>query len=396
MNTTFISKLETELKSAKDKGTLKESLFLDSPMAPRVRMEGHGEVLVLSSNNYCGLANHPEVMQAGIDGIKAFGAGTGSVRFICGTFTVHRTLENEIAGFLKKEAALTYVSCWNANTGLIPAIASDKDVLISDELNHASIIDACRMAGKGVTRKVYKHSDMASLKAQLEESKGFENRFIITDGVFSMEGDIAKLPDITALARQYDAVIIMDDSHSTGVLGKTGAGTAEQFGLEKEVDIITSTLGKALGGAAGGFVAGPRAVVDYLFQKSRPMLFSNALPPTVASSALKAIQVLRRDNTIVRRLKENSEYFRTQLQAIGYKPLPGEAAIIPIILGETAKAIAVSKLLLKKKIFVTGFGFPVVPEGTARIRIQMSAALTRAELDYAIGVLKELKAEIGL
>jgi glycine C-acetyltransferase len=396
MSADLYGRIASELETARAKGTYKESLFLESPMAPRVRMEGHGEVLVLSSNNYLGLANHPEVMKAGIEGIKNYGAGTGSVRFICGSFVIHRKLEKELADFLKKEAALSYVSCWNANTGLIPAIATEKDVLISDEWNHASIIDACRMAGAKVTRKVYNHSNMDELKKILEESRDFENRFVITDGVFSMEGDIAKLPEIVELARKHKAIIIMDDSHSTGVLGKSGAGTADHFGLEREVDIITSTLGKALGGAAGGFVAGRKEVIDYLFQKSRPMLFSNALPPTVAASALKAVQVLRSDPTLIKKLKENSEYFRKKLQEIGYKPLPGEAAIIPIILGETSRAIAVSKKLLEKKIFVTGFGYPVVPEGTARIRIQMSAALTRDDLDYALKVFKELKTEIGL
>lgn len=390
----FYSRIEKELSEARAKGTLKESLFLESPMGPKVKMEGHGEVLVLSSNNYLGLADHPEVKTAGKAGIDTFGAGTASVRFICGSFSIHRKLEETLARFLKTEAALTYVSCFTANLGLIPTIAGEKDMLISDELNHASIIDACRAANKAVARRIYKHSDMAGLEKALKESMDFDSRFIITDGVFSMEGDIARLPDITALAKKYDALVIVDDSHGTGVMGKTGAGTAEHYGLEKEVDITTSTLGKALGGAAGGFVAGKKAVIDYLFQKSRPMLFSNALPPTVAASALKAVEVLMAHPEMVERLKDNCAYFRDKLTALGYKPLHGEAAIIPVILGDTARAIKASKRLLEKKIFVTGFGFPVVPEGTARIRIQMSAALTREHLDSALAVFKELKSEI--
>ncbi|MBL8029439.1 MAG: aminotransferase class I/II-fold pyridoxal phosphate-dependent enzyme, partial [Fibrobacteres bacterium] len=225
----YLERMREEISAAKNGGTYKESLFLTSPMSQRVSMEGRGDVLVLSSNNYLGLSDHPDVVKAGIDGLKKFGAGTGSVRFICGSFSIHRELEKEIADFLQKESALSYVACWNANTGLIPTIATEKDIIISDSLNHASIIDACRLTGSKVTRKVYSHSDMSQLKALLEESKDFENRFIITDGVFSMEGDVAKLPEIVELAKKYKAVIIMDDSHATGVIGKTGAGTAEYF-----------------------------------------------------------------------------------------------------------------------------------------------------------------------
>ena len=241
----------------------------------------------MSSNNYLGLCHTPEVVQAGKDALDKFGAGTGSVRFICGTFTIHRDLEAELARFVGCESSLTYVSCWNANEGLCPAILGEQDIVISDQLNHASIIDSIRLA-KTITKcqtAVYKHSDMADLAAKLKAATGARRRLIFTDGIFSMEGDIARLPDIVALARQWDAVVAVDDSHATGVLGNTGRGTAEHFGLLGQVDIITSTLGKALGGAAGGFTAGPATLTDYLTQRSRPQLFSNALPPTVAGSA---------------------------------------------------------------------------------------------------------------
>lgn len=365
-------------------------------MAPRIRMEGHGEVLVLSSNNYLGLANHPEVIAAGVAGLRAFGAGTASVRFICGTLTAHRDLEQGLARFLGTEAALSYVSCWNANTGLLPVLAGDGDTLISDELNHASIIDACRLTGKGVERRVYRHGDMQQLAEILKESAQRRARIVVTDGVFSMEGDLAPLPDLVTLCQKHDALLVVDDSHGLGVLGKRGAGTAEHFGLAGKIDVITGTLGKALGGAAGGFVAGPSALVDHLFQKSRPLLFSNALPATVAASALKALEVLERDPGLLARLRENTRYFREKLLVLGFAPLPGESAIIPILIGATAKAMAVSQALLKRRVFVTGFGYPVVPEGKARIRIQMCAAFTRADLDEALAALKEVKAELGL
>ena len=383
-------RLGSDLDDLRRAGTYKDSLYLETPMAPRTRMEGHGGVIVLSSNNYLGLCDHPEVIRAGQQALAQYGAGTASVRFICGSFKIHRQLEEKIAAFLGMESALSYVSCWNANTGLLATLTRDGDVLISDELNHASIIDACRVVGKKVQRQVYRHSDMAELEEKLKECRNPGQVFIITDGVFSMEGDIARLPDIVRLAKKYNAVTIVDDSHGTGVMGRKGRGTVEHFGLEGQVDIITSTLGKALGGAAGGFVAAKKCVTDYLFQKSRPMLFSNALPPTVAASALMAITVLEEHPELVQKLRDNIAYFRRGLQHIGIQALDGESAIIPIIIGPTAAAIAMSKKLLANKIFVTGFGFPVVPEGTARIRLQMSAALTNSDMDEALAVLKKV------
>lgn len=361
-------------------------------------MEGRGDVVILSSNNYLGLCNAPEVVAAGKRALDELGAGTASVRFICGTFTIHRELEQALARLVGCESALTYVSCWNANEGLCPTLLGEQDIVISDQLNHASIIDAIRLA-KTITRcqtAVYRHSDMADLEEKLQGAAGARARLIFTDGVFSMEGDVAKLPDIVALARRYDAAVAVDDSHATGVLGKTGRGTAEHYGMVGEVDIITSTLGKALGGAAGGFTAGRAVLADYLTQRSRPQLFSNALPPTVAASALAAVRHLEHHPELVTQLHANARYFRERLEALGFKPLAGATPIIPVILGETAKAIQMSDLLLGEGVFVTGFGYPVVPQGHARIRCQLSAAHTRDELDFALQAFGRVGAKLGL
>jgi glycine C-acetyltransferase len=392
MNTTFEAGLRRDLDALEAAGTYKHLRHLTTPMAAQAHMREAGDVIVLSSNNYLGLADHPDVVAAGIEGLRTYGAGTASVRFICGTLDVHQKLEEKLASFLGFEAALSYVSCWCANEGLIPTIATAGNTIISDELNHASIIDACRLSA--AKRSRYKHSDMADLEARLQEATG--TAFIITDGVFSMEGDLAKLPEIVALAERYGAVTIVDDSHGTGVTGKTGRGTIEHFGLEGRVDILTGTLGKALGGAAGGFVAGSRALIETLIQRSRTQLFSNALPATVASSALRAVELLESNPELLAKQRANVAYFRAGLERLGYRPLPGESAIVPIIVGETAFAIAVSDRLLKEGIFVTGFGFPVVPEGTARIRVQMSAALETAHLDRALAAFEKVGRELGL
>ena len=392
------ARLQAELDQFRKDGVYKRLNYLASPQGARVQMEGRGEVVILSSNNYLGLCAHPDVVAAGHAALDKFGAGTGSVRFICGTLTAHRDLEAALARLVGCESSLTYVSCWNANEGLCPTLLGEQDVVISDQLNHASIIDAIRLA-KTITKcqtAVYKHSDMADLEEKLRAAKDARLRLVFTDGVFSMEGDIARLPDIVALARKYDAVVAMDDSHATGVLGKKGRGTAEHFDMAGDVDIITSTLGKALGGAAGGFTAGSAALTDYLTQRSRPQLFSNALPPAVAGSALAAVRVLEAHPELVARLHENARYFRDQLNALGFKPLPGETPIVPVILGETAQAIRMSELLLDQGVFVTGFGYPVVPQGHARVRCQLSAAHTRADLDFALSAFKKVGLQLGL
>ena len=394
----FIAQLQDELAGFKKEGVYKRLNYLDSPQAPRVKMEGRGDVVILSSNNYLGLCAVPEVVQAGKDALERWGAGTGSVRFICGTFTVHRELEQALARFVGCESSLSYVSCWNANEGLCPTVLSEPDIVISDQLNHASIIDSIRLA-KTITKcqsAVYKHSDMADLEEKLGAAGNARRKLIFTDGIFSMEGDIAKLPDLTELARKYGAVLAVDDSHATGVLGKTGRGTAEHYGMLGQIDVITSTLGKALGGAAGGFTAGPLALTDYLTQRSRPQLFSNALPPTVAASALAAVRHVEAHPQLVTRLRQNARYFREQLLSLGFKPLAGETPIVPVILGETAKAIQMSELLLAEGVFVTGFGYPVVPQGHARVRCQLSAAHTRDDLDFALRAFKKVGTKLGL
>jgi glycine C-acetyltransferase len=398
INKSFRTSLEDTIEQLKRDKVYKRLNYLDSPQAARVQMEGRGEVIILSSNNYLGLANEPSVIEAGIEGLRRFGAGTASVRFICGTFTIHRELEQGLARFVGTDASLTFVSAWNANEGLTATIAQEGDFIVSDALNHASIIDSMRLA-KAIskcTTAVYKHGDMDDLRAKLAEAKGAKRRMIWTDGIFSMEGAIAKLPDILQIARDTDSIVAVDDSHATGVLGKNGRGTPEHYGVLGEVDVITSTLGKALGGAAGGFVAGSNVLADYLTQRSRPQLFSNALPPTVAASALAAVEFVEQHPERVESLRQNTRYFREQITEAGFKPLPGETPIIPIIVGETAAAIQMSDMLLEQGVFVTGFGFPVVPHGQARVRCQISASHTRDDLDQAIRAFKKVGATLGI
>jgi glycine C-acetyltransferase len=398
MSTPFDRRLEAELEQFIRDGVYKRLNYLDSPQAARVRMEGRGEVIILSSNNYLGLSNQPEVIAAGKAALDRWGAGTASVRFICGTYTTHRSLEAACARLVGTGASLSFVSAWNANEAVPATLLGEQDLVISDQLNHASIIDATRLA-KAITKcqtAVYKHADLADLAEKLSAARDRRFRMVITDGIFSMEGSIANLPDLVGLCRTHDAVLVVDDSHATGVLGEHGRGTAEHFGLLGEIDIITSTLGKALGGAAGGFVAGSAAVCDYLTQRARPQLFSNALPPTVAASALASVEFLEAHPERVATLRANARYFRQRLLELGFKPLPGETPIIPVILGETATAIKMSDLLLAEGVFVTGFGYPVVPHGQARVRCQISAAHTRDDLDEALAAFRKVGRQLSL
>ncbi len=398
MSNPIEDRIAPELEQFIRDGTYKRLNFLESPQAARVQMEGRGEVIILSSNNYLGLANEPSVVAAGKAALDRFGAGTASVRFICGTFTIHRALEAACARLVGTPASLSFGSCWNANEAVPGTLLTENDLIISDQLNHASIIDGIRLA-KAITKcqtAVYQHADLTDLDAKLAAARDRRVKMVVTDGVFSMEGAIAKLPDLIQLCRRHDAVLVVDDSHATGVLGKNGRGTAEHFGVVGEVDIITSTLGKALGGAAGGFVAASAAVSDYLTQRARPQLFSNALPPTVAASSLASIEFLEAHPERVATLRANARYFRDQLLGLGFKPLPGETPIIPVILGETAAAIRMSDLLLAEGVFATGFGYPVVPQGQARVRCQISATHTREDLDQALAAFRKVGRQLQL
>ena len=390
-NTAFANRSHEVIESLTDSGQLKPFYNIASPMRPVVEIEGKGEVLVLCSNNYLGLADHPQGIEAGVQGLRDYGAGTASVRFICGTLKCHRDLEEKIANFLGTESALSYVSCWNANEAVFPTLVGPEDVILSDELNHASIIDGMRLMSKKVTKKVYKHSDMQQLETLLQETQSHAVRWVVTDGVFSMEGDIANMPRLVELCKEYNAMLVVDDSHGVGVLGPTGRGTHEHFGLDGScVDVFTGTLGKALGGAAGGYVAASQNAISALEQKARPSLFSNALPATVAYSAGKAIEVLDNDPSIVARLHSNVKKIRDGLAERGFDCTPSPTAIIPIMIGDEAEAIKKSAKLFEMGVMVIGFGFPVVPKGEARLRVQVSAALSDDHIQQALDAFAKL------
>lgn len=388
-NNAFDTRTDALLGELHTSGQFKHMNYVTGPMGPVVNIEGKGEVIVLCSNNYLGLADHPEVIAAGVDGLRQYAAGTASVRFICGTLACHRTIEQTIAHFIGTPAALTYVSCWNANEALLPTVAEENDIVLSDELNHASIIDSCRLVRKA-QRGVYKHNDLADLENKLKEAKDKSVRWVVTDGVFSMEGDVADLKSMATLCKKYDAMLVVDDSHGAGVLGETGRGTPEYCGVLGEVDVITGTLGKALGGAAGGYVGASQRLIDLLVQRSRPSLFSNALPATVAFSANKAIEIVQREPERVARLRKNVASIRTGLKQLGFECADSPTAIVPIHIGDTAEAIAKSKRLLELGVWVVGFGFPVVPKGQARLRVQVSAALDPQHIERALEAFAKL------
>ena len=388
-NSIFSDRTRALLDGLRDSGQHKHFYSLTGPLGATAHLEGRGEVLVLCSNNYLGLADHSEVIAAGIAGLETYGAGTASVRFICGSLTCHREIEETIARFVGTERALTYVSCWSANEALIGTVAGENDVLISDELNHASIIDGCRLARK-TARDIYKHSDLTDLEAKLKLHCDKEVRWVITDGVFSMEGDVARLPELVELCRRYEAILIVDDSHGIGVLGRSGRGTPDHFDRLGQVDILTGTLGKALGGAAGGYVAAAGHVIELLEQRSRPSLFSNALPPTVACSARRAIQIVEHQPQRVAKLHENVRQVRSGLARLGFELHHSPTAIIPIMIGDTAEAIQKSRRLLELGVMVIAFGYPVVPQGQARLRVQVSAALEPHHIERALDAFARL------
>lgn len=389
-NSNFQQRADALIKNLSDTGQLKPFYEVESPMRPVVKVRGQGEVLVLCANNYLGLADHPEVIAAGIKGLQDYGAGTASVRFICGTLACHHDLENRIARFVGTEAALSYVSCWNANEALFQTLVAPDDAVLSDELNHASIIDGMRLMVKGVNKQVYRHSDLNQLEEQLQATRSAPCRWVVTDGVFSMEGDVCHLPQLVELCQRYEAILIVDDSHGIGVLGKTGRGTPEHFDLFGKIDILTGTLGKSLGGAAGGYIAACRRTIEVLEQRGRPSLFSNALPATVAYSAGKAIEIVEQHPEIVQRLHHNVRRFRDGLKQLGFDCHESPTAIIPIMIGDEAEAIRKSKRLFEMGIMIIGFGFPVVPRGQARLRLQVSAALTDEHIQRALDAFAKL------
>jgi glycine C-acetyltransferase len=397
----FLRRTRATLDHLRETGQLKVLQTIQGPMDATVHLRGYGEVACFCSNNYLGLANHPQVRRAAIQGIERYGAGTASVRFICGTFEPHERVERTIAEFLGAEAAYTFVSCWTATEALFPTLCEPGDIIISDELNHACIIDSMRLATtikKGTLRAVFRHGDMEACRRELRKARDNPEVtgavWVVTDGVFSMEGDVAGLPELRGLCDEFGALLVVDDSHGTGVLGPTGRGTHEHWGMHgSAVDFFCGTLGKALGGAAGGYLAGSRAGIDLIVQRARPTIFSNALPVTVACSAQAALEVLMREPQRVRTLRENAAYVRAGIRAAGFGVLESPTAICPIIVGETAKAIALSSRLLELGVYVIGFGYPVVPEGTARLRVQVSAAHRREHLDALISALRTLRHE---
>ena len=386
--------LTEELQTICRDGLYKDERVITTPQGSSIRVQGGDEVLNFCANNYLGLANHPDVIAAARQALDDHGFGMASVRFICGTQDLHKSLEFAIAEFFGTDDAILYSSCFDANGGLFETLLGPEDAVISDALNHASIIDGVRLCK--AQRYRYAHADMGDLRNKLEEASGARCRLIATDGVFSMDGDIAPLDEIVALAERFDALVMVDDSHATGFIGPTGRGSAQHHGVQNDIDIFTSTLGKALGGASGGFTAASREVVDMLRQRSRPYLFSNSLPPPLVAAGIMVFEKLSASNELRDRLMENTRYFREQMTSAGFDIKPGEHPIVPIMLYEATLAQTMASRLLTAGIYVIGFSFPVVPRGEARIRVQLSAVHERAHLDQAIEAFTSVGRELGV
>jgi len=385
--------LRTQLSDIQAKGLYKRERLLQTPQGSAIRVNDR-DVVNFCANNYLGLANHPAIIEAAQEGLRLHGYGMASVRFICGTQDWHKKLETAIARFLGKDDAILYSSCWDANGGLFETILAEEDAVISDELNHASIIDGIRLCK--ARRLRYKNCDTSDLEKCLQEAAGSRFKLIATDGVFSMDGSLAPLPDICALADKYNAVVMVDDSHATGILGPTGRGTPEHHGVLDRIDIITSTLGKTLGGAAGGFTCARQEIVDYLRQRSRPYLFSNAVPPPIINATLKALDLVAGSSELRDRLHANARWLRQALEKAGFTLKPGQHPILPVMLGDAALAAKMADMLLERGIYVIGFSYPVVPQGQARIRIQLSAAHTQEQLERAARAFAEVGKELGV
>ncbi len=387
--------LQRELKDIREAGTYKEERIIVSPQAAEIRVES-GEVLNFCANNYLGLADDPRLLKAAKDALDTYGFGMSSVRFICGTLDIHRELEERISAFLETDATILYTSCFDANGGLFETLLGPDDAVVSDALNHASIIDGIRLCK--ARRFRYAHDDMEDLAAKLSEAReGGANRVLVaTDGVFSMDGDIARLDRICDLAEAHQAMVMVDDSHATGFVGKTGRGSIEHCGVMGRVDIVTSTLGKALGGASGGFTSGRREIVDVLRQRSRPYLFSNTVAPVIVGASLACLDVLSQTTELRDKLEANTQYFREQMTAAGFAIRPGVHPIVPIMLGDAALSVQMADAMLERGIYVIGFSYPVVPKGQARIRVQISAGHERAHLDRAIAAFTEVGKDLGV
>jgi len=382
------------LTSIKESGTFKAERIITSPQNARIDTDQKSNILNMCANNYLGLADDPRIIQAALDSYGKWGYGLSSVRFICGTQAIHKQLEDKLSSFLHTDDTILYSSCFDANGGLFETLLSAEDAVISDELNHASIIDGIRLCK--ATRFRYKNNDMQDLKAKLEEAKTARIKLIVTDGVFSMDGYIANLKAICDLADEYDALVMVDDSHAVGFMGKTGRGTPEHCDVIERVDIITGTLGKALGGASGGYTSGAQAIIDLLRQRSRPYLFSNTLAPAICAASIKTLDILSASTELRDKLHANTKYFREELAKLGLDVLPGTHPIVPVMLYDAHVASDFAKRMLEKGVYVIGFSFPVVPNGKARIRTQVSAAHTTEDLDFAIRCFKEVKAEMNL
>ena len=396
MGHAFLKDLAQQIEGLKLEGLYKEERVITSQQQADITVTGGQQVINFCANNYLGLANHPGVMAAAKKGIDTWGFGMASVRFICGTQAVHKKLEKSISEFLHTEDTILYSSCFDANGGLFETLFQAEDAIISDALNHASIIDGVRLCK--AKRFRYKNNDMANLEVQLKAARDQECRHIViaTDGVFSMDGTIANLKGICDLADEYDALIMVDDSHAVGFVGENGGGTPEYCGVQDRVDIITGTLGKALGGASGGYTSGRKEIIAWLRQRSRPYLFSNTLAPPIAAASLKILELLKKGDDLRLKLKENSNYFRSEMEKLGFNLVPGDHAIIPVMLGDAVLAGKMAQGMLEEGIYVVGFSFPVVPRGQARIRTQMSAAHDKTHIDKAVAAFKKVGRQLGV
>ena len=392
MHESFLNHLKSQINELKTTGLYKEEREIASPQQAVIRISDGREVLNFCANNYLGLSNHPEIIHAAKASFDQFGFGLSSVRFICGTQTIHHELEKRLSNFLGTEATILYSSCFDANGGLFETLLGSEDAIISDELNHASIIDGIRLCK--AKRLRYKNNDMADLELQLKEAEGSRFKLIATDGVFSMDGIIANLKGICDLADKYQALVMVDDSHAVGFVGKTGRGTHEYCEVMDRIDILTGTLGKALGGASGGYTSGRKEIIEWLRQRSRPYLFSNSLAPTIASASISVLNLLESNSSLRDKVEENSRYFRQKISALGFQIVPGHHPIIPVMLGDAKLAQEFAARMLQRGIYVIGFCYPVVPQGKARIRTQMSASHSKEDLDRAIAAFAEVGKEL--